>query len=1269
MAQQYFKTNYAEIFKIITPQCYLEEDISLSGLEVSPLDQVLNTHLVLANNLSSILPISAVGSLSTINTLSGIAPYFVKQNKLTNITPFEFERSILNPLGHTLADYSSSSAFKSFLDILLPSSLRLNAPTTLFEGTASGSHNYLADYLGWMYFLNTSGNPYSPSAFVSQKLTENIFFGKNVELFDAMEGVTEFLWKNYYTSSNLQNLALIPPDYLSGVKTYTSGTQQLDKLKTLIGILYSPLYRDKADTKVKDALQDYIDLGNLIEDFQSKGPFWKFLKAISYGLWDVNSDIEKINSIYDLENCPDEYLPYVAELIGWKLLGYDPIRWRLQLRSAVQIYKAKGTKRAIQLAVDSIFTNGVFNLSGNILELWESYIPNMMYYLLATESPILQSLDTWTKDVATTFGVTDYDNTNQDTNVRYAVDYLLLNTVKTFPANFLLNNAPFDLKKVYNYRGRDFPIPPWEEERFYESAKVDYQVADYLAHKLECYGVSSTYTTTFNDCIKEKCLSAFDLIYLDNAFLFFTSGSQLPPNYTEIIKNVEKTHYIPLWNSKSSHFNLTLFASSFTYNTKSLNADTSLAFLEAIRAVDLFAPTHAIPDINLLLQETDTGDLDDDSCPAVIMPDSELYDGSGFNPGFELSGVNMQAVASSFDRFGVDNIRDPLMSTSALAGTNAPRNLLRRRNHKNILPKTGLYLRTGFNMPASLLGSTLELSLASSFGWLPLGLIPSSYSYQAISSYDSIPNVYGYCENLSSIQSFYGVAVSNTYPCRGIVGIYASACHSYTERCELDPLIASMHRVLRIRNKKLAEIYYKSNVSSFNTSSWLNVMNHLTNQYDASTFALPNIYQDFEYGTGVHKLYKDYTDKFNRHALPKAILEAKGGFDIFSHTYGPLVYNGNLQINGSAILASSQLINSAVNNPAVLNNQFTSGTVLGTYVASSTSALYIDNFEFRNPHIVSGVELVLVSGSQVNNSFTVYKISNEFSSPIGENFSIGNTLIKSKSLNGFNRLRFDINAYGPNSNYFIPEHEFNLNLSAFIGREEGFLAGGGTIGAFIHTRPEGNLMWVWTNRNQWEVVSVTSVNSNYINKNCQFKEIPLQDLSNEVISNTDEPANTPCITTNSEGNPIVNSIGIENLKSKYFTNLNFYFNTFNQPISVPQSYYQSTQQVHRSGQKYVVEVFQLPINDPNYFTLFDSVSIKDITEFNRLNNEYDKEDLWNVLRYFNDLIVGDASRVVSNTSGQFYTSGGSRLNYRIHPQWTNPSYTTNLQISSIDFKN
>ena len=64
------------------------------------------------------------------------------------------------------------------------------------------------------------------------------------------------------------------------------------------------------------------------------------------------------------------------------------------------------------------------------------------------------------------------------------------------------------------------------------------------------------------------------------------------------------------------------------------------------------------------------------------------------------------------------------------------------------------------------------------------------------------------------------------------------------------------------------------------------------------------------------------------------------------------------------------------------------------------------------------------------------------------------------------------------------------------------------------------------------------------------------------------------------------------------------------------------------------------------------------------------KELINILRYFNSIAVGNASRVAANTSGTFEFSGGSRSNYRVSPIWDGSScrYLSH-QFSGVDFDN
>ena len=99
MPNNFYKRNYYEALEKIIPQLYLEEDLTLSGEQASVYESVVNSHLVYAGNESSFLNVSATDNFSDINSLSGMSRFFVKQNKLTDISPESFELDVLLPLG------------------------------------------------------------------------------------------------------------------------------------------------------------------------------------------------------------------------------------------------------------------------------------------------------------------------------------------------------------------------------------------------------------------------------------------------------------------------------------------------------------------------------------------------------------------------------------------------------------------------------------------------------------------------------------------------------------------------------------------------------------------------------------------------------------------------------------------------------------------------------------------------------------------------------------------------------------------------------------------------------------------------------------------------------------------------------------------------------------------------------------------------------------------------------------------------------------------
>lgn len=1265
MAQNYFKHNKVEVFEIITPQFYLDDEVISSGISLKLEDQLVNTHLLLAKNISSIINVSATANYSSINTLSGIYPFFIPQNKLTSITPFGFEDEILVPLGQNFGNFATSAAFKQYLSgTFLPNS-RLNTPVSGLQPTASGTHEYLIDRLGWFYLLNFSATNYSPSSYVLDKLTE-LYYGNSLTLTDGIKGLETYLWYNYGACSVLQNLGLVPQSFLSGTTTYTSGTQQLNKLLTLTEVVYSEDYLNSNSTYIKDAFEDYISSDSMLEKYESKGPLFKFLKSLSYLQHDVDNEIAKLETLYDIDKCPDEYLPYLAQLLGWHLFGYDTNRWRLQLKNAVRIYKAKGTKRSLQLALDSIFSESFMNLSGSILELHESYIPNLIYYALATESDLFSSFDTWTLQLARSLGVNDYSTKSLDVNIRYAVDYILLDVVRRFPENFRLGNTPWNINDPnfrFNYRDRTFQIPPFEEVNYYKNIEITSDMIDFIIDRISCFNVSESFVEDLKTFILTYTLDSEDYVHVDNTWLFFYSGLQTPPNYDTILNNYEnsKVDYLGLWSADSSHFNLDLIASSFTYDNRSIITSSTLALQEAVRAINAFTPAHSIPDINLITDENDYAEYSEKQNLQANYSLVEYYPGSGTVPGFYSSGLNMSSLGRTFGRNSVNDFTDAVMSASGAIG-NLPRNSIRRRSLHYVLPREEIYTRTGWNAPLALQPSTTENSL-SNLGYLPLGYIPSADEFVDIPVISSIPDIYSKCENLSSSSIYSGVSVSNTYPSRGLSTLDFSGTIRNSLRNDTNRVFYLIHEILYNREINYWTDYLNTSAGwgLYGSSTYFkNVPLSLANSsFSISSFSQ---YEDFEFGRGIHKIYNTWSKIFGRHVINKKSLELSGGKDIFSHVYGSIVYNSKFDKFGSAISLDPAIVASSFNEGSAINYNSGSGllsiyggSAYGTYIVSTGVCF---GPEFRNKDILDKVELVHTSGASQSNEFSYYLISNKKKSAGYSLFPIENAFIKQKSVNGLPRLIYHLSS---NSNILIPEHEYELTVKYFTGFETGENMGGGSIGVWIHTEPQNGMIWTLNRQGTWELYNLPTTLSfgnilPYVYTHSQeFKEVPLEYVSGFAGQ---------CY---SEGVQAASRLTLENFQEELFSTLKINFNTKNQIIKLPQRYFKDFNQVHKTTQNYVIEIFKIPQNSSDEYVLFDEVNLVDLT-LSSYAEEYTPELLLYALHYMKEIANDKASRRVSITSGTYGTSGGSRINYRESPFW-NGGATSSFILSSMELVN
>jgi hypothetical protein len=461
--RKYGKRNFVELLENLVPEIYKYEDLQISGAGDSFLTKVINSNLNIAKNIAKILPISAIEftQTSSLNNISGISQYFVKQNELTKINPYSFETDILIPLGKSIVNFATSGAFNDYLSgTLLP--IIQNDNACLIDNISSLSaltndvepssvHNYLVDALGWFYFLNTSGGAddnrdFDPSSYVLSAYN-TLYRGNTLKTVDGVKGITNLIWKNYGLSTTFAADEVVPNAYLSGTALYTSGTQSLEKLEEMLEVIYSPLYIDDQDFTVENAFNEFMNAGLYVQDLVSKGPQRKYLEGIGFEMADIMDQVDSLDLIYDVENTPDEYLQYIAQIVGWKLFGGSSDRWREQIRNAVKVYKRKGTLESIQFVVNSLIKNSVFDVSGNVQELWESYLPFLIWYALATESPYFAKLERWPKRLATRAGVYTYSPSSLTDNIKLTVDSILLDLYKEYPEHFIFFGDRFPVYK------------------------------------------------------------------------------------------------------------------------------------------------------------------------------------------------------------------------------------------------------------------------------------------------------------------------------------------------------------------------------------------------------------------------------------------------------------------------------------------------------------------------------------------------------------------------------------------------------------------------------------------------------------------------------------------------------------------------------------------------------------------------------------------------------------------------------------------------------
>tara|TARA_R100001509_G_scaffold43822_2_gene23747 strand:- start:11930 stop:15856 length:3927 start_codon:yes stop_codon:yes gene_type:complete len=1267
----FFKRNYFEALKYILPAYLYDDDREDHPKVDDTIDLIINNHIDVADNFSSILNVSAVpnSSFSAINTFEGIAPYFVKQNELTNITTQEFQDNVLSYFNVKFQDFGSDLEFSSYLNNTLLKAINLNDPdTTVFGdlGEASAIHNYLISNLSWVYFLNTSGPSYDPSSYVRDLLVSSVYIGKPIRIDDGIKGLSENIWRNgsgaYYPSAL----------FASGSREDLSGTQQLEKLQTWNEVIYSPLFADSSDFRVRDKFETYRESTLKSTQKVEDGPFARLIRALSFFAFDINNDSEKISTLYDIEDCPDEFLPLVAQLIGWDLFGNNPDKWRLQLRNAAAIYKTVGTKKSIQSTVNSIFPKNKFPIESRLTELWESYVPYLIYYSLATESPKFKSFKTYTPADAAALKIEKYSISSMDDNIRLAVDQILLEIIREFPDNFPINSWLSEFDGKFNYRGRDFSIPPFEEYPYYVNTELDAAMVTFIADRLACYGVDNDFALDVSSYITSKALSNDDEPKL-GSWLIFTSGYNEPPNIDKLLRNLNDNRfdYASLWSGKSSHFKLVLDASEFDFNKTGFGeADTGDAVKFVSKAANKFAPAHAIPLISLEVSaDPDYLPGFEASClPHVYFDYEEIDVAAGdnhFTSGIYLNtykrGLN---TSPAVGRSATNSLASPELQNVSSIGS-VPRNSSRRRSYEKVMPFNGYYDRTGFNMPVS-------FNSASSLSGIPLGLTPSSLTYTPVTSVINLPPIWAQCEGLNSDNTYYEYDVSNTQNIRGQSANFQANTDRTTDRGQLPGIYAAMHRIKENHKILVAESAVSStleNDKDLVLSYVASANNGLLPDSD-TVFSFPRSTQDyynFEFGRDLHRLYRTYQQTFNWHRLSEEVQDQDGA-NIFSHVFGPILYNHNLQkLNTDNNVASS------FSSPKLLTVGDDLFTGPRSFAASADTDMYLNTPERVVSGLVEGVELVLASGAGADSSFSVINVPGSTRASFEDKFLFDRTLLIMRSGvgNAATRVRFDISKYAADSfhpisnNFLMPEHEFEVSLSSLVSEDSGQTLGGRGIGVWIHTKPESGKMWSFTQQGSWVQHDQLISRLDMISKFSHINSTPFIQKGSVNSSNS----NLVCLSQT----PANRTSPVIGLSSTDFNNFTINFNTKNHSQKLPDDYQRQYDQLHRLDQNYVVEVFVLPGGSPDSFMLVDSIAIQDKTlkKLSEIfltgtrNNplcvfkkdcvenrmELSKADLFDIFKHFNNIAgknaaTAYASRDKYKTETIMESEGGSRIDYR-----------------------
>lgn len=915
-----YKYKYIDKVKGLVPVFYMEEDESL-GIEEDLNYKVLGKALLLGKENSTILDVSGY-------TESEIQEFFIPENRNTNVTPQVFATHVLSRYGKTFSDFKSIGEFTEFVSGTIQPDIVCNNLAASFVTSAIDAnyslvsstnevHEDLVSSLGLMYMLNvsgTAGTTSSVSAILTGYITSSLFYGKTFTEEDGIKCLFEYVWRGREEAEVLNRY--LPYEFQAtdsalSSGTYTSGTQYLDNLTNLLSIWFNT--DDRESTFIRDSFDVLDSSGLLVSKFNSSGPLLKFLKAISYGFYDLDNLIEEIADLLNIDKCPVEFLDYLANLIGWKFVGGDVDSWRSQLRQAVYVYKSKGTKQALVDAISYVFPRDIttFDASSDIKDAFESYLPDLIYYALKTESEVCQSPSALISFIRESQQNSDYVyniSNDHDKNIRFMVDAILQELDDEFKM-IRINGVHYKDTPYYSeqplqnkgwivkgesVQGRGYEarggymlaIPPWENTRFYDTSIISKRLLTRLEEILtECnegsrFEISDTFLSSLVLYVKDSIGidTEVENFYFgnNNNFRFYTSSLEYAPNFDSVIANGKpnQVEVLDYWNTKSSNVFVSIDVGLLD-ESNGIDSLTPSVITNISQTLREFTPFHSIVRMYIGVE------VEDDNTAAV---DSILI-----TVGINLDDSNTHILDSTqvsawIGTSGIGNyyssIDDALLKTgrvlplpsdgfwSVFAG-GVERDAVRRRDFKFEIKGEG-FNRTGYNtsVPYYFFGSSLS-GLENTKEFILKGYNYSgqhfididSQTFSAVYDASNSPIVSG-DEIIYSAPSvtFLGSPVSSTINLRGV---------SY-ENYNVPTRDLNGTQIYKVFVDRFLRLGKKDTI-------------HLN--FD------PKKIQEIELGEGLHNLWIDKKDKFEYN------LDGSG-FYTLDHAFGPLLYNSTMLASG-----------------------------------------------------------------------------------------------------------------------------------------------------------------------------------------------------------------------------------------------------------------------------------------------------------------------------------------------------------------------------------